>query len=151
MVVSDLRSITRQAAMTATLRKAIDFLSRPGVADLPDGRQEIDGERVFALVQRYETALSPAPRFECHRKYIDVQFLAAGEEVIGWAPAGDRSTMESRVWPKPSPASGSTKVPPASGPRWASRAAMAPATASSSCDPGRRSSSRKPAMPHMAR
>src|SRR4029079_14256944 len=40
-------------------------------------------------------------------------------------------------------------MPRASGPRWASFAAMAPAIASSSCVPGRRSSSRKPAMPHM--
>src|SRR5262249_27549671 len=62
---------------------------------------------------------------------------------------GDKSMMESRVWPKPIPASASTKTPRASGPRWASFAAMPPAIASSSCVPGRRSSSRKPAMPHM--
>jgi YhcH/YjgK/YiaL family protein len=48
---------------------------------------EIDGDRVFALVQRYETVRTDAPTFEYHRKYIDVQFVATGEEVIGWAPA----------------------------------------------------------------
>ena len=39
-------------------------------------------------MQRYETAPAAEPRFEAHRAYIDVQYLAAGSEVIGWAPLG---------------------------------------------------------------
>jgi biofilm protein TabA len=31
-------------------------------------------------------------RFEYHRKYIDIQFIASGEEVVGWAPA-ERMTI----------------------------------------------------------
>lgn len=94
MVVSDLGHIARQTVMTGALKRAIDFLGRRDLADLPDGREEIDGDRVFALVQRYETAKADKPRFECHRKYIDVQFLASGEEVIGWAPAGSMTVTE---------------------------------------------------------
>lgn len=71
--------------MTPSLRKAIDFLRGRDIHALPDGRVDIDGERVFALVQRYETARTEAPKFEYHRKYIDVQFIASGEEIIGWA------------------------------------------------------------------
>lgn len=66
--------------------RALQFLLAPGLAELPDGRYEIDGEKVFAMVQRYETAVSKEPRFEAHRKYIDVQFIAGGTEIIGWAP-----------------------------------------------------------------
>jgi YhcH/YjgK/YiaL family protein len=80
--------------MTAGLRKAIDFLGRQDLMSLSDGREEIDGERVFALIQRYETATVDEPKFECHRKYIDVQFIASGEEVIGWAPVGNLSVTE---------------------------------------------------------
>lgn len=94
MVVTDLGHIDHQAAMTAGLRKAIDFLGRRDLMSLSDGREEIDGERVFALVQRYETARVDDPKFECHRKYIDVQFIASGEEVIGWAPAGNMTVTE---------------------------------------------------------
>src|SRR3954463_8070249 len=68
---------------------------------------------------------------------------------MGCAPAGDKSMMDRRVWLRAIPASASTNTPRASGPRWASFAAMAWATASSACVPDRRSSSRKPAMPHM--
>ena len=46
---------------------------------------EIDGERVFALFQSYETK-PENDRPEAHRKYIDIQYLIEGEELIGVAP-----------------------------------------------------------------
>ena len=87
MIVTDLKHIDRQVSMTPAMRKALDFLRRRDIHQLADGRVEIDGDRVFAIVQRYETGKADAPKFEAHRKYIDVQFIASGEEVIGWAPA----------------------------------------------------------------
>jgi len=94
MIVSDLENICRQAVMSPGIEKAADFLRRPGIAALPDGRYEIDGEMVFAIVQRYRTAAAAAPRFEAHRKYIDLQFIAVGAEVIGWAPVGLMAVTE---------------------------------------------------------
>lgn len=47
-----------------------------------DGRHEIDGERVFALVQRYDTAPGAEKRFESHRLHADIQFVASGRERI---------------------------------------------------------------------
>lgn len=87
MVVTDIKHMLHQVSMTTSLRKGIDFLLRPDIHLLTDGRVDIDGDRVFALVQRYETVMTDAPRFEYHRKYIDIQYIVSGEEVIGWAPA----------------------------------------------------------------
>ena len=64
----------------------MEFLQRTDLNGLADGKIAIDGERVFALVQRYETAITTAPKFEYHRKYIDIQYIASGSEIIGWAP-----------------------------------------------------------------
>ena len=86
MIVSDLKHISRQAALSPNLQKAIGFLRSPDLQMLPDGRVEIDGDRVFALVQRFETKWTATPKFECHKKYIDIQFILSGEEIIGWAP-----------------------------------------------------------------
>jgi YhcH/YjgK/YiaL family protein len=88
MIAVKLEDAARQAPGGGGLLKALDFLRRPGIADLPDGRHNIDGDKVFALVQRYETLPMERPRFEAHRQYVDVQFMAAGAEVIGWAPLG---------------------------------------------------------------
>ncbi|MBM2838908.1 MAG: beta-D-galactosidase, partial [Deltaproteobacteria bacterium] len=87
MVVTDLKHLGHQVSMTDALRNGIDFLLRPDIHLIPDGRVDIDGDRVFALVQRYETVMTDAPRFEYHRKYIDIQYIVSGEEIIGWAPA----------------------------------------------------------------
>lgn len=86
MITADLKNSACRVPVSPGLGKALDFLRRPNVASLPDGKYEIDGERVFAMVQRYETVTTAPPRFEAHRKYIDVQFMAAGTEVIGCAP-----------------------------------------------------------------
>lgn len=86
MIVSNLNHISRQAAPSPNLQKAIDFLRSPDIHLLPDGRVEIDGDRVFALVQRFETKWTATPKFECHKKYIDIQFIVSGDEIIGWAP-----------------------------------------------------------------
>ena len=87
MIVTDLMHIERQVLLTPTLVKALEFLRRPELASLAEGKVPIDGERVFALPQRYETAAQGSPRFEYHRKYIDIQYIVEGEEVIEWAPA----------------------------------------------------------------
>ena len=86
MIITDLQHVDQQVPMTPALKKAIDFLRLRGVNDLPDGTVEIDGTNVFAIVQRYDTVKTDVPKFEYHQQYIDVQFIASGEEVIGWAP-----------------------------------------------------------------
>lgn len=92
MIVTDLTHIDRQIMMTPVFRKAIAFLRSRDIHAVPDGTVEIDGDRVFAIVQRYETIMTETPKFEYHRKYIDIQFIASGEEVIGWAPV-ERMTV----------------------------------------------------------
>ena len=54
----------------------------------PDGRHEIDGDDVFALVSTYDTGPATEKRFETHRAYIDLQYVASGAERILHAPAG---------------------------------------------------------------
>lgn len=92
MLVTDIKHIERQVSMTPTLKKAIDFLQRPDIRNMADGRMDIDGEDVFAIVQRYETVKTDALKFEYHRKYIDLQYIVSGKEVIGWAPV-ERMTV----------------------------------------------------------
>ena len=87
MIITDITHIEEQLRMTPDLRKAIDFLRRTGLPGLADGRTEIDGDRVFALVQRYLTGSDEPLNFEHHRKYIDIQVIVSGVEMIGWTDA----------------------------------------------------------------
>jgi biofilm protein TabA len=85
VIATNLVHAERQLPPTPGLRRALAFLARADLADLPDGRVAIDGEQTFALVQRYTTVQTDAPRFEVHRRYCDVQFVVSGRETIGWA------------------------------------------------------------------
>jgi YhcH/YjgK/YiaL family protein len=87
MITATLEFLSRQIPASARLLQAMDYLNANRSANLPDGRYEIDGDRVYALVQSYQTL--PADenaKYEAHRKYIDVQFIASGIEWMGWAP-----------------------------------------------------------------
>ena len=90
MLVTALENIPQQAALTPRLRKALDFLNNAHPSELPPGRVEIDGADVYALVQAYETETAEAEvEMEAHRKYIDVQYIASGEEMMAWAHLTD--------------------------------------------------------------
>jgi biofilm protein TabA len=94
MIVADLKHIENQVPMTPDLKNAFAFLRRRDLHGLLDGKAEIDGDRVYALIQRYETIEIDSPKFEFHRKYIDVQFIVSGEETIGWVPAESMTITE---------------------------------------------------------
>lgn len=86
MIVSDIENIDHQVRMNLALVKAIEFLRLHDIHTLQEGRVDIEGSRVFALIQRYETVRAQEPKFEAHRAYIDIQYVVSGEEIIGWAP-----------------------------------------------------------------
>jgi len=115
MVVTDLEHFADQVVMTPAMKKAVAFLKKGGLAQLADGRVEIDGDTCFALVQSYDTIVAAEPKFEGHRKYIDVQFVVSGEEVIGWAMVGRAQVTvqympDKDIWLGPVPVADITPV-----------------------------------------
>ena len=50
------------------------------------GRNEIDGDRMFVILDRQDGRGRDGARLEAHRRYIDIQYTIAGEEEIGWTP-----------------------------------------------------------------
>lgn len=65
---------------------AFDYLRRTDFSRLGVGRHPIDGDRVYAMVQRYQPKPISEAKWEAHRKYLDVQYVASGSERIGYAP-----------------------------------------------------------------
>lgn len=53
---------------------------------LADGRYAICGDDVYALVQSYDTVQASDKRYESHRLFADIQYVAEGTEVIQYAP-----------------------------------------------------------------
>ncbi len=66
---------------------AFDYLLKFDPAT-PDGKYAIEGDRVFAMVQSYTTSPASQRKYEAHKKYIDLQYIVTGEELIYHLPAG---------------------------------------------------------------
>ena len=65
-------------------QKALEFLKDADFAELAEGKYDIDGEEVFALVQKYDTIDPDDGKWEKHEKYIDIQYIAIGSEDFGF-------------------------------------------------------------------
>jgi YhcH/YjgK/YiaL family protein len=85
MVQDTLENAGRYERLHPLLPQAFAFL-RTVDGSLSLGRHDIDGERVFALVQKYTSKPQSEALFEAHRRYVDVQYVHAGRETILWAP-----------------------------------------------------------------
>lgn len=86
MIADSLAHADRYVALHPLFRRGFEYLRR-FTPETPDGRYEIEGDRLFALVQTLTTTPTAEKRFEAHRRYIDIQYLHAGDEVLFHAPA----------------------------------------------------------------
>jgi len=84
MILDRLENAERYCGTYPAFAAAFAFLRRPDLTALPEGRLELDGDRLFALVQRPTGKGRAAARLEAHRQYADIQFVIAGHEEYGW-------------------------------------------------------------------
>lgn len=88
MIIATLNDCRRYQQLSPELAKGFEFLQNSSLSALDDGRIEIDGERVFAIVARGTGRGPAASPLEYHRRYIDIQYVVEGDEVVGWSPLG---------------------------------------------------------------
>lgn len=87
MILDTLKNAARYAGLKVGCSEAFGFLDQPGLQELPDGRYEITGNRVYAIVDRTHGRKVSEGQLEGHRRYLDIQFVVSGEESMGWRPA----------------------------------------------------------------
>lgn len=63
--------------------QAFHFLKSANLQELPLGKQELEGEHLFVSVAEYYGKQKPDALYESHKKYIDIQYLIKGEEIMG--------------------------------------------------------------------
>ncbi|MGA2679799.1 MAG: YhcH/YjgK/YiaL family protein [Sedimentisphaerales bacterium] len=78
----------------AGFAKAFEILTDKTLSQKQDGKYPVDGDNIYYTIQRYTTKPLSEGKFEAHRKYIDIQFLLEGVEIIGYAPLKDLTTAE---------------------------------------------------------
>ena len=89
MILDALQRATVYSGLGPRIAAALRYLAETDCTQLADGRYELDGDRLYAIVQRYRTKPAAEARWEAHRQYVDVQYVAAGVERMGWAALHD--------------------------------------------------------------
>ena len=75
------------------IQKGLKYLQQHPLTEMELGKYPIDGDKVFAIINSYETEPKAARRLEAHKKYIDIQCIAAGQEMIGCGPLKDGGSI----------------------------------------------------------
>ena len=70
---------------------ALKFLAETDFSGLPVGKYQLDGDNIYYMVQEYDTKLES--KIEAHKKYIDIQAILSGDEIIGVAPISVQKTL----------------------------------------------------------
>lgn len=93
MLATSIELVTKYDYLSEKFKKAYQWLATNDTAKMEDGRYDIcDG--VFAMVQRYETVDFNEARFESHKDYYDIQYIAKGTESFGMALVKDCELVE---------------------------------------------------------
>ena len=73
-----------QKALPAAVVKGLEYLKNTDFSQVEVGKYEIDGSKIFALVQEHQTSPKEQRRAEAHARNIDIQFVIEGAELIGF-------------------------------------------------------------------
>jgi len=88
VIVDKIENAYLYAGLSAKIKKGLEVLKDKKLSAKEDGRYDIDGDYLYYIIQRYTTKPIEQGRIEAHKKYIDIQFAASGEEVIGHSLLG---------------------------------------------------------------
>jgi biofilm protein TabA len=86
MVLDTFSSALRYVSLHPAFARAFRYLADTDLEALPTGRTEIDGERMFVIIDRQDGRGRGGACLEAHGRYIDIQYTIHGDEEIGWAP-----------------------------------------------------------------
>jgi YhcH/YjgK/YiaL family protein len=82
MVLDSIKNYKLYANLSPRIAQALKIAAETDFSKIKDGKYPVDGDNLFYMVQRYDTA-PVMEKIEAHRKYIDIQFMAKGSERMG--------------------------------------------------------------------
>lgn len=68
--------------LPAALVRGMEYLRGTDFYKLEPGTYEIDGTAIFAVVEEYQPVPKREKSPEAHRKYVDIQYVFQGSEII---------------------------------------------------------------------
>jgi len=81
-------------ATTPILQAALDYLAETDFSVLEEGSYAGPDRLFRVIVQRYQTRQPEQAVWESHRQNIDIQYVAEGRELFGYAPLANAPAVQ---------------------------------------------------------
>lgn len=95
MVIDRIENYSLYANLTKRIAKAFEFIKNTDLVQIESGTYEIDNEAIFAIVQEYDTKEIKDCVLEGHTKYIDIQYMIQGTELMGVVTKNNQKAISS--------------------------------------------------------
>jgi biofilm protein TabA len=95
MILDALAAAEPYSALHSGFPAAFAYLRSISADQIVEGRHELEGDRLFAIVARSAGRGQQGAKLEVHRQFIDIQCCLSGQESIGWRPLTDCAAPES--------------------------------------------------------
>lgn len=94
LIIDQLSNAKFYEGLHPRLKKGLQFLQENDLNALAPGKYEIEGDKVFVLIQEYVTKPIEEGRYESHYQYTDIQCMVQGEEKMGYTQLGNVKLAE---------------------------------------------------------
>lgn len=85
MVLDTLKNITLYEGLGENFKQVAEYVTKTDLRSFEAGKYVLDNG-VYFMVQEYTTKNIADGKYEAHRKYIDIQIILEGAEIMGYAP-----------------------------------------------------------------
>lgn len=94
MIVDHLHNAHLYESLHPLFARGFDYLKNTDFNAIENGKYEIAGDDLFAIINTYNTEPQESRTWEAHRKYIDIQYIVSGTEEIAVAPLHQMKTTQ---------------------------------------------------------
>lgn len=85
MIFDRLQNHAMYQHLSPRFERAFRILTEGTLAEAAPGRYEVAGAELYAMVQEYDSRAPEETKWEAHRRYIDIQYMQRGSELMGFA------------------------------------------------------------------
>lgn len=82
MIIDNIKNIEQYLSINKRLGKALHYIATTDFSKFESGKHDITEDSMFLLVNDYQTKENELNIMEAHRKYIDLQYIYKGSELI---------------------------------------------------------------------
>lgn len=89
MILDNKSNTKLYKSLSENMCTALSIINDADLINKPVGKYEIENSKVYYMVQQYNTKPVADCFWEAHKKYIDIQYILSGSEIIAYSNIND--------------------------------------------------------------